>query len=1033
MPLSRLGLRNAYGLTQTELYRNVDREDPKEILNGVAVSGLVGILRQLGDLAEFAAEIFHGIQEEVMATASRSNQLKIRLQHIEATVPPLEKAMLAQTTHIHFAYTGGLEWHPRIPNQQNHLIYDDLPRLIMDPYEECRDPPRLHLLDKFDINGPGSCLKRYSDPTYFRRASSNLSQGNKKFQSNNKNCKIKKKKSSLRSRDMARLASMANQSARKTIASFSFSGQTSSSLTASTSDMEKKSDLQDHHSHSFDSRSGSGYNECISTATSSLKTGGKPKGVFVSSSLTPGSCTIASVLSECETEDAQDNFQFSPSHGQAARGSSCVSWDEKAEIVEPLAVQKDEASEMMEKNSVVDALDEKASSGEETGRVDLHSKNVENANSESESQQHTGIDEAREIKTGLEIMGEPRDSEHETESEGDCFVDALNIIESESENDQGFKTSQEVASSPCSVTDERLEKSVCEQEVEPNSNTVEDSCRSMDGFVDCGFRNEEKSCGLVEKLSSVNVSDEMNHQDPRVSSDITCSPRHDLCTSNMSSGGDNMAFTFVPAPENGSSTSSNPLYHSNLQEHQKSEAKSDVEAVKLWTNGGLLGLKPLKPQVLAVPSSLSSDCKTDERKGGSAEAEKDKSDDLLENSSHRHLLNNSSLATPGTQNLVGSDGKAMIVADQRECHETSSGVFGLSHKLLTNGFRKRDSFPYDRQTVPATIPENDEVTTEKSRFCDQDITEKTLMDPFRDEAPIDWFTSSPPLQHMKISLNPVDTLQASRLKLKCSDGHNNNNNDTFSSFQLLPETATSFPDSCSDDDTFCRSSPDMSDTDYLGDNHSLSNSEQWEESSDSNERKEQELYDSFHEGRHVDNNGEPSSVEIESERSGCVAVDLSYLQNPAEPSPPPFPPVQWMVSKTPSEKVDEKTQSLQLQDALRFAFEKHISLSPVNKELPNIVTSAPKPEIKVHLKNNVRQEKQKTANEKETEAGDFLQQIRTQQFNLKPVVMTTTLSAAATTDPTINTKISAILEKANSIRQAVASNDGDESDTWSDT
>lgn len=43
-----------------------------------------------------------------MATASRSNQLKIRLQHIEATVPPLEKAMLAQTTHIHFAYTGGV-------------------------------------------------------------------------------------------------------------------------------------------------------------------------------------------------------------------------------------------------------------------------------------------------------------------------------------------------------------------------------------------------------------------------------------------------------------------------------------------------------------------------------------------------------------------------------------------------------------------------------------------------------------------------------------------------------------------------------------------------------------------------------------------------------------------------------------------------------------------------------------------------------------------------------------------------------------
>lgn len=42
----------------------------------------------------------------------------------------------------------GVEWHPRIPHEQNHLIHDDLPHFIMDPYEECRDPPRLHMLDK---------------------------------------------------------------------------------------------------------------------------------------------------------------------------------------------------------------------------------------------------------------------------------------------------------------------------------------------------------------------------------------------------------------------------------------------------------------------------------------------------------------------------------------------------------------------------------------------------------------------------------------------------------------------------------------------------------------------------------------------------------------------------------------------------------------------------------------------------------------------------------------------------------------------
>lgn len=105
MPLVRFGVRNEYGLGQPELYKEANKEDPKAVLDGVAVAGLVGILRQLGDLAEFAAEVFHGLQEQVMATASRSHKLTVRVQRIEAALPPLEKAVLAQTSHIHFAYT----------------------------------------------------------------------------------------------------------------------------------------------------------------------------------------------------------------------------------------------------------------------------------------------------------------------------------------------------------------------------------------------------------------------------------------------------------------------------------------------------------------------------------------------------------------------------------------------------------------------------------------------------------------------------------------------------------------------------------------------------------------------------------------------------------------------------------------------------------------------------------------------------------------------------------------------------------------
>ena len=52
MPLLRAEVRNEYALGAPELYREANKDEPKEILQGVAVAGLVGVLRQLGDLAE---------------------------------------------------------------------------------------------------------------------------------------------------------------------------------------------------------------------------------------------------------------------------------------------------------------------------------------------------------------------------------------------------------------------------------------------------------------------------------------------------------------------------------------------------------------------------------------------------------------------------------------------------------------------------------------------------------------------------------------------------------------------------------------------------------------------------------------------------------------------------------------------------------------------------------------------------------------------------------------------------------------------
>jgi hypothetical protein len=44
----------------------------------------------------------------------------------------------------------GVDWHPNLRTEQNLITQGDLPRFVMDSYEECRGPPRLFLLDKYD-------------------------------------------------------------------------------------------------------------------------------------------------------------------------------------------------------------------------------------------------------------------------------------------------------------------------------------------------------------------------------------------------------------------------------------------------------------------------------------------------------------------------------------------------------------------------------------------------------------------------------------------------------------------------------------------------------------------------------------------------------------------------------------------------------------------------------------------------------------------------------------------------------------------
>lgn len=193
MPINRYQIRNVYSLADPELYKAADKDDPEALLEGVAMAGLVGVLRQLGDLAEFAAEIFHDLHEEVMATAARGHGLLARIQQLESEFPSIERAFLSQTCHSKFFPNSGIDWHPNRQTAHNLITTGDLPRFVMDSYEECRGPPRLFLLDKFDVGGAGACLKRYTDPSVYKVEASSYEIESAETQRDKKIRKTKKK------------------------------------------------------------------------------------------------------------------------------------------------------------------------------------------------------------------------------------------------------------------------------------------------------------------------------------------------------------------------------------------------------------------------------------------------------------------------------------------------------------------------------------------------------------------------------------------------------------------------------------------------------------------------------------------------------------------------------------------------------------------------------------------------------------------------------------------------------------------------
>ncbi|KAG6691282.1 hypothetical protein I3843_10G057200 [Carya illinoinensis] len=1327
MPLVRFELRNEYGLGQPDIYRQVDREDPKAVLDAAAVAGLVGILRQLGDLSEFAAEVFHGLQEQMMTIVSRSHKLKARVQRIEAALPPIEKAVLGQTSHIHFAYTAGSEWHPRIRNGQNHFIYNDLPQFIMDSYEACRNPPRLHLLDKFDTGGPGSCLKRYSDPTFFKKASATSDEATTERIRINKNAhRSKKKRSSQWNRKGQRGASRSNSCSRLQFASLPVNGQTSmqtasavdvasnsklgdhsnsfdsrngpqftsyivddqaspqtasavdmtlkpdtgdhsnsfdsrngpqftshivdnqaSPQTASAVDMTLKPDTGDHsnsfdsrnglqftshivddqaspqtasavdmtlkpdtgdHSNSFDSRMGSGDIECVFHLSSMQP----EQQESLSSRLMQRNDTLDSVFPDEQTKAVDDNIPGSSLLEKIASSSSCVTWDEKAEIVEPNSQQSDreEAPEMPSTKSDVDTHGERAvnftnidqmhslldcknslefiSNGiqinsiesepvfpdEQTKAMDdnfsgssllekiAYSSSCVTWDEKAEIMEPNGQQSDREeapemllTKSDLDTHGERAvnlanggqidsllDCENslelifngnqinDIESEPDNYMDALNAIGSESENDLDYQTKRKVERYASNTNDEGINEI---HELPANSSDHNHPELESD-IASCSFSNEEVPSYIPNSLSPERVVQEQMPLITKMPSNLEFSVDDDFSGGADAHNGSKLE-SVVTGPSSAPKTSDfgdlsmDKMFSSFYKSDETPADFSGVRSISFWTNGGLLGLEPSKPPAYGMSNAVGQDLVNgskddtvfpskhgfmlkgdelegkldmlDKKDGGtekdpscvcSTSCQDDQEDSMSKTKTFGRFspadsdakCENFSVMAPKTVVPVSPHIKSISAESNQENDENSSLVFGLSQRLLATGLYKKVSHVHDDNLEPASSMNASglEQFSGQRRVVNQTIPEKKLEERCGHGSPVDSLTSSPPLEHMKISFHPLNGSEASKLKLNFPDANQcfEGIRDMFPSFQLVPEAGIPMNDFGfeSDDDTFCRSSPYMSDDCHS--HYSASNSEQWE-SGETPKSEDPEPHDALcgissaesistyqefgrtiNNGIHIDcgiriadtgNGVEPSLSgslldlpnfdtvnpvlqQVTNEDSNLLKLECSGR---LVPQPPPLPPVQWRVSK-PNFYVIEYKQD-DVPDALMHASDlKHfgsaMSQQPkptpekqqrTNEEAAAIVQMGKQQD---QQKLNEQKEANRTMNDKEMdERENFLQQIRSKSFCLR---RTMTTKPTDTPGPATDFKVTAILEKANAIRQAIGSDHGDDDDTWSD-
>lgn len=469
----------------------------------------------------------------------------------------------------------------------------------------------------------------------------------------------------------------------------------------------------------------------------------------------------------------------------------------------------------------------------------------------------------------------------------------------------------------------------------------------------------------LEKFSDSNDSLSINHHASadicgrtKVESSISDSLKQECSASDQSGSGTR---NFELQDQSG-----DKIITSSSGSQQSHTEVTSVHPVTFWTNGGLLGLEPSKPPDFAVSKATSQNNVSITNFEAShppnhtfkSDGLKEKLAKLVESSNSNANVdladgshNVKGVSSSNVTTALSASGAELVPIEAKSAEVTendgnTSLVFGLGQRLLANGFRRKLSLASDVRYEPVSSVENGVSNWGSGQHHKhQTNSESTFIEQFGYRSPLNSLTSSPPIEHMKISFIPVDSSDNSKLKLKFPDGNHSHESvrDMFASFQLVPEHSVQSHDygSESDDDTFCRSSFYMSD-DCLS-HHSDSNSEEWVSGESTGGSKDHELYDALSrmqssldsvssfpqegtmkKGLLVDHGfqslytdtGAEAEPDLPSfdmmdpllQREAKAQNDLQNtpVENSRGPDPPPLPPVQWRVSKPHSDVADER-------------------------------------------------------------------------------------------------------------------------------